>query len=239
MLIGIALLLYLINLALLMANAQIFLDAIQLLKEWQVVLAALIAVGAASIAYIAAMAKVHLDRDLAHHEVARRRLRLYLKLGLAIDNLVKIAMAKEKLARGRLWTSTDRVVKRADLEISGPPELEEAWNSLDDLPEASAFQLNILRTSLRSWINVLESYPADATWLPTFMAIAGNPTYSIGQLAKTVQEVGGDLVAGLSAAITTLTSESPMWLPLATELATSMGVKPNEANNLKGGAKTG
>src|SRR5262249_14732529 len=50
------------------------------LKDWQTLMAAFVALGAAAIAYHAAMAKVHLDRQVADQSAESLRLKLTIQL---------------------------------------------------------------------------------------------------------------------------------------------------------------
>jgi hypothetical protein len=54
------------------------------LQQWQIMIASMIGLGAASIAYKAAMAKVRFDREVADKEASQTKLSLYLKLEFAL-----------------------------------------------------------------------------------------------------------------------------------------------------------
>ena len=66
------------------------------LYRWQTFLASLIAVAAALIAYVAAMAKVKLDKQISDEEILRRSLAMSLKLEFALQVLRQEVRELEK-----------------------------------------------------------------------------------------------------------------------------------------------
>jgi hypothetical protein len=132
------------------------------LQKWQTLMAALIALIAAGIAYKAAMAKVENDQDLAEREVLRRQLGLLLKVDLAIDDLHDEAR--------RVWGSlmfisvSTSQLSVENLRISEPPELEEAWSSLDIFPPRTIQELRTIRSAIRKLSRHLSRIENESPW---------------------------------------------------------------------------
>jgi hypothetical protein len=121
------------------------------LKEWQTLLAAMIALGAAVIAYRAAMAKVNLDRELAAQELLRRKTGLYLRLHFALHRMLVEA---EKVEKKTTWFSNPARLQRDPLamtDIAVPKEIEEAWDHLELFQIPISSQLHKIRTALEFW----------------------------------------------------------------------------------------
>jgi hypothetical protein len=111
------------------------------LKEWQTLLASCVAVLAASIAYIAAMAKVKLDRLI--HEEARIRQRSAISLRL------KFAAEDFRTIVERTSTKHQAAFVDSEIRFTEPEEFREAWSKLEDLPLKAANALNDIRRYLR------------------------------------------------------------------------------------------
>ncbi len=98
------------------------------LKELQTLLATLIgaggAIGSATIAYRAAMAKVTLDREQAAKDLLRRKTGLYLRLEFALGRLAIEAREIERLTYVT-FVPPFRAPAVADLIITEPPEVDE------------------------------------------------------------------------------------------------------------------
>jgi hypothetical protein len=106
------------------------------LKEWQTLSAAVIALIAAGIAYLAAMAKVNFDRSVHEGEQRRRNQNVLIRLRYA----ALIFRAKMSSTRKRLAPSfgtsaavmaRDISIMARDISIEWPPEFQEAWENLD------------------------------------------------------------------------------------------------------------
>jgi hypothetical protein len=88
------------------------------IKEWQSLLAACIAIGAAVIAYLAA--KVNFERSLHEGENSRRS-----------QNILRanIAATRNRLQPAAVFGTTNDVLVK-DIWIRWPPEFQEAWENL-------------------------------------------------------------------------------------------------------------
>lgn len=145
------------------------------LHRWQTVLASLVAVVAAVIAYAAAMAKVRLDRKIANEQIMRRALAIFLKLEFAIQVLRQEARDLQKKVDA--WGTGP--FKPSALAISEPKELLEAWETLDLFPSNLIMALRMLRAVLIVYKTDLARFDPE-TAFPTspnsFGLLDTNPT---------------------------------------------------------------
>ncbi len=126
------------------------------LKDWQPLIAAFVALGGASLvyrgarlAYLAAMAKVDLDREMQAREVRRRKRGIYLRVSIVIPVLFR------DCEQFLVWLKTienmqsDQVVNvdttRFTFTKISEDGLEEAWNNLDAFPRVIAVQIRKLK----------------------------------------------------------------------------------------------
>lgn len=151
------------------------------LKDWQPLMAALIALGAASMAYLAAMAKVKLDREMSERAVLRHKLALYLKIEFTLQVLGAEARRIEQKTKWTLLST--KTVSCADISIVEPPEIAEAWNYLDVFPMQTVQALRIVRSSLRKSRMLLEPHPPTASWKVDIDVTGQNPTGDISKLS--------------------------------------------------------
>ena len=104
------------------------------LKLWQPVLAALIALLAATLAYSAAMAKVDLDERTARRTECRKILGIFLRFDFAVDVLDYEAKNLLEQTAAPASASENNVVEVNDLALSEMAEIKEAWSNLDYFP---------------------------------------------------------------------------------------------------------
>jgi hypothetical protein len=98
------------------------------IKEWQSLLAACIAIGAAVIAYLAA--KVNFERSLHEGESSRRSQNILIRVRYAAVMLrANIAATRNRLQPAAVFGTTSDVVVK-DIWIRWPPEFQEAWENL-------------------------------------------------------------------------------------------------------------
>jgi hypothetical protein len=133
------------------------------LKDWQTVVAAIIAFGAGTLAYRGAMAKVNEDRDRERRELDRRKLGLYLRLRFGLERLSDHAAANElvivPLEEDDGTRRVNPMVEVKRLRLDNREELEEAWNNLDLLPSAVAAEIDWLRRQLLMMDEMLADLP--------------------------------------------------------------------------------
>lgn len=117
------------------------------LKEWQTLLASVVALIAAGVAYRGATEKVRYDREVAERDERRRKVALFLKLEVALTQLYeKARILNNRFAVHRAgW----EVYTGADFSLDEPPELEEAWAYLDVFPRHLIAEIRNIRDGLR------------------------------------------------------------------------------------------
>ncbi|MGL9618303.1 hypothetical protein QRQ56_09900 [Bradyrhizobium sp. U531] len=117
------------------------------LKDWQPLIASFVALGAASLAYKAAMAKVEFDREIAGRTDRRKLLGLCLRLEYALRVLKHEADTVQKyIPEGYVFT--DMEIDRKDLTLGPPRALDEAWDNLDAFRRVVSQELAIVRGAI-------------------------------------------------------------------------------------------
>jgi hypothetical protein len=127
------------------------------LQNWQTLTAGIatgsMALIAATIAYVGATAKVRFDREVAERDDKRRKLALYLKIEFAFEQLIE-----KGRSLGVHFTFGPVVGNQnfsaRDFHIDEPPELEEAWASLDIFPRHLIAEIRNVRNSLRKLLAI-------------------------------------------------------------------------------------
>jgi hypothetical protein len=115
----------------------------EVVKDFQPLMAAMIALAAGTLAYWGAMAKVNLDRAELDRRRISEQLGLLLRLRAAVERVSEEAGAKVKLLTFQPSsdaTRTSITIIPEQLRIAVPDELTEAWTRLDLFPEASIRQ---------------------------------------------------------------------------------------------------
>jgi hypothetical protein len=117
------------------------------LKDWQTLMAGLLAIVAATIAYRGATAQVQYIKAAAETEANRRRLALYLKIEFAFRLLMEEARHLDtKFMFGAAFNTVYQV---SDFFLDEPDELAEAWEYLDLFPRKIIAEIRTVRNSLR------------------------------------------------------------------------------------------
>jgi hypothetical protein len=70
------------------------------LKDWQPLMAAIIALAGGALAYRGAMAKVYADQDRDRRELDRERMRIYLRLRFALNSMGERASDVRRVLTG-------------------------------------------------------------------------------------------------------------------------------------------
>lgn len=145
------------------------------LKEWQTLMASVVALIAAGVAYRGATEKVRYDREVAARDDMRRKLALYLKVQIAFEQLIETVRSRQsKFTFAPVLENEEFSARHFDFDE--PPELEEAWTSLDIFPRHLIAEIRNVRSSLRKMasfkaqmgdrkIRYKTSDPADKPWL--------------------------------------------------------------------------
>lgn len=132
------------------------------LKDWQPLMASFVALGAATLAYRAAMAKVDFDRDAAQRADKRAALRLCLRL----EYTVKVIKHEAALLIRRVPADVSKgiKVKISDLTVGPPNALDEAWASLETFPRSMSRNLARLRGSLYDRDVLASLFKSEMVW---------------------------------------------------------------------------
>jgi hypothetical protein len=117
------------------------------LKEWQTLIAGLLAIVAATIAYWGATAQVRYLEAAAETEANRRRLAIYLKIEFALRQLAE--QARHLDTKFMFGSAFDTMYQAGDFLLDEPDELEEAWEYLDLFPRTIIAEIRTIRNSLR------------------------------------------------------------------------------------------
>ena len=99
------------------------------LQNWQTLSSALVALGAAMLAYNAAMKKVRFDEQAARENLRRKTLGIFMRYHFAVD--VLRYEAKNLLKDLPKSASENFSVAVDNLALSELPEIKEAWENLD------------------------------------------------------------------------------------------------------------
>lgn len=119
------------------------------LRNWQTLIAGIIAIGAAVMTYRAAMAKVNYDRETAEREVDRRKIGLLLKTDLALRMLADQADTyRSVLEEPR---ALDFHIAADHFQLDEPAELHEAWENMDVFPRSALYELRNLTLYFREF----------------------------------------------------------------------------------------
>jgi hypothetical protein len=147
------------------------------LKDWQPLMASFVALGAATLAYNAAMAKVNYDRARELRELSRKRLGIYLRLRYAAAELVR-QTNNVKLALGMNVTRGKRNVPVYSITIGNPKELEEAWANLDLFPVAVSMLIDYVRENFNQARKIIDAVPnVNSIEVSTIGVTSGTPFY--------------------------------------------------------------
>jgi hypothetical protein len=116
------------------------------LHEWQTLMASFVALGAASLAYKAAMAKVEFDRQTYLRTEKSRTLGMCLRLSFALNVLRHEAEALRNSIPSSLHLDhTSKQVKAIWFSLKEPDALVEAWNHLESVPPWIAEGLSVVQ----------------------------------------------------------------------------------------------
>jgi len=100
------------------------------LQPWQPLIAAIVALIAASLAYRGAMAKVNLDRETAITDRRRKQQRSLIQLEVALQHMLAV------MGNSNVKDRDDVLLLK--VHVTSPIEVKEAWENVDLLPEPLA-----------------------------------------------------------------------------------------------------
>jgi hypothetical protein len=96
---------------------------------------------------VGATAKVRYDREVVERDDKRRKLALYLKIEFAFEQVIE--KARSLGVKFMFAPVGSQNFSARDFLIEEPPELEEAWASLDIFPRHLIAEIRNVRNSLR------------------------------------------------------------------------------------------
>jgi len=166
------------------------------LKDWQPLMAALIALAGGTLAYRGAMAKVWADQDRDRRELARKRIGLLLRLRAALEKMEgQAGEAANNLSRYK-WGG--RKFPPAAIHINTREEVEEAWKNLELLPISASFDLDIIRTELAAANRLLGTFPEDEVIELGSLGVSyGEPLYAYAAKCKEIREAASRIIRAL------------------------------------------
>jgi hypothetical protein len=118
------------------------------LKDWQPLIAAFVAFGAATLAYSAAMAKVRYDERTARQAELRRVLGIFLRFDFAVDVVRHEAKYFSALTKPPASISENSIVRVDDLAFTDTPDIRDAWSNLDYFPVELSRRFYALRNEI-------------------------------------------------------------------------------------------
>jgi hypothetical protein len=136
------------------------------LKEWQTITASFIALCAATLAYSAAMAKIHFDERTAQEDERRKTLGIFLRFDFAVDVLrYEAENHVKKIFDPPTSPSENSSVVVDDLTLSEMLEIKEAWENLDYFPVKLSKEFYEVQNQLYNFANFKkdhagENYPS-------------------------------------------------------------------------------
>ncbi|UFS77205.1 hypothetical protein LPB73_07460 [Tardiphaga sp. 37S4] len=116
------------------------------IREWQTLLAAFVALGAATLAYRAAMAKVEFDREISDRE--KRRNSRGITLRTQHTAFVTLHDAKHSIAAldPPAAGDPDKTIDTKEITVQSFKDFDEAWAALDRFPRRIVTLLGEVRT---------------------------------------------------------------------------------------------
>lgn len=117
-------------------------------KDWQPLMAAFVALGAATLAYRGAMAKVHFDEQAASKTELRKILGIFLRFDFAVDVVRHEAEHFTDLTDRPTSMIENNLVRVEDLVFTDTPEIAEAWTNLDYFPAELSWRFHNLRNEI-------------------------------------------------------------------------------------------
>jgi hypothetical protein len=173
------------------------------LQKWQIFMAAMVALGAAVVAYKGAIgaatltyqgniAKVDLDRTIAERERRSKKLGLFLRLYLTLGTLQFEIERSLKSIDSFAQALEEGPLRKSDLSLSDVAELNEAWEKLDLFPLEAIEDINRIRNLLpkikKALDEVFDSKPGTITPRVFDPVISKPVDYETSNLLRTHKE---------------------------------------------------
>jgi len=140
----------------------------EVLRDFQPIAAAFVALGAAALAYHAAMARVRHDQQEAKGRYRTESLIVCLRLEQATQRVFnRVIRVIERIDDEENIVEElggRRTLDHDDVAIEGGTEFEDAWQRLDLLPEGAISNLYYLRNSLQAMTVLMNRHKSDPPW---------------------------------------------------------------------------
>jgi hypothetical protein len=161
------------------------------IKEWQPLIAALIALGGGTFAYRGAMAKIYADQERDRVELDRKKLGLYLRFQFAVRRMIAEAR-RHRLLMKRDYREGENIrytIRVDDLRFGVFEEFDEAWKNLDLLPRTVSFNLDQVRDVLAKDRAFLDSLKVEFVEDVVFV-FYGHPLYPCESANEYLEKAG-------------------------------------------------
>jgi hypothetical protein len=173
-----------------------------ILREWQTLIASFVALGAATLAYHAAMAKVDYDRAKERRDTERKQLGLYLRVRHAAEKLRDEAHNVVILLGFNTRFLSRRTISPPQIQMTEREEFDEAWKNLELLPAVTSFDLDTIRSELPRALKRLKSIPdSDVIEIPTIGVSSTDPLGAYLKIAERIEKAAARIIATLDAQI--------------------------------------
>jgi hypothetical protein len=185
-----------------LANASPHHAIYDILKDFQPLIAALVALFAASLAYKGANAKVNFDRELAKRQHTKERLGVYIRLisqlkKIAFDAGIVTLLTSAILEVNGGQDITDWGKTKFDFETRDYVEVENAWRQIELLPLEAVEVLNRVRIGI-------ENVRFGLTEVSGLTELKADQAKSIGDTASSMMEIADELRAIVEKAMANL-----------------------------------
>jgi hypothetical protein len=136
---------------------------LKLAERWQPLVAALVALVAATLAYRSAMARVNYDRKAAADLERKRTLGISIRLRYAVFVMHReIVINLAKIGDARI-TLEPRILRIQDIAVPSTDMLDEAWMNIHYFPREIIFDLGKVQTCMRN-IRLYMGTDPDKKW---------------------------------------------------------------------------
>lgn len=129
------------------------------LKDWQTVIASLIAVTGGGLAYAGAMAKVNADKEKERQELDRKKMGAYYRLGFALNQVLIDAQVVADRTSYALYAKPETFSATDLLYLKAPPEIEELWADIEIFPKKALAEINVIRVMFRDMETAIKAAP--------------------------------------------------------------------------------
>ena len=130
------------------------------LKDWQTVIASVVALTGGALAYVSATAKVQAEKDSERRELERKKLGAYYRLGFALTQLLVDSQKIVDRTEYKLF-ATPEAFSAADVQLSKPPEIDDVWPDIEIFPKKAITDIHCIRVMFRDMEAALKLVPAD------------------------------------------------------------------------------